>query len=1269
MKRLLFLILFLAASPALGQVSQLNPIKNSTLDELRQNFVQPHRDYSTGPLWTWNDRLTEEQVRSTLQDLAGQNVKQVWVHPRPGLMTPYLSKEWFELWKVSLDEAEKLDMNVWIYDENSYPSGFAGGFLPEALPDSRGMGLRFEEVEKLDSIDENIWYIFDAERKNITESVKNAGQAPPLTDNQRYLIGRVHYTPAGGWFGGKWYVDLLKKGVTEKFIEITNEAYKREIGEHFGKRVPGIFTDEPHPAGSYVGTWVSWNEEIPELFEEKFGYSLIENLPSLHKPVGDWKKVRHNYHALILDLFVERWAKPNFEWCEENNLEWTGHYWEHGWPGTSHGPDNMAMYIWHQRPAIDLLMNTYNDTSPNAQFGNVRAVKELASIANQMGRSRTLSENYGAGGWDLRFEDMKRLGDWSYALGVNTNNEHLSYVTIRGARKRDHPQSFSYHVPWFEGYHTLADYFTRLSYVLSQGRQVNRIVVIEPTTTAWMYQGEPKLQEIAQSFTDLVNALEHAQVEYDLASEDTIVRFGKVEDKTFFINLGEYDLVILPPNMENLEFATAWHLADYVGNGGRLLYTGDLPTRLDGVEFDAEDAALLKSLAELPNVEKVSVAEAVTAAKVRTAETGLSITVPEGTRSIFHHRRTLPDCEILFICNADMVQSVPVTLNLTSNKIFSIWNLTNGDIIANNMHRINNFHFEMPPSASVLYILSDTAIPDGTPAIINFMPNQGVVNGTETTVKRLAPNVLTLDYVDVKVGDEERKDVYTWQANRWIFQKYGFAAGNPWDNQVQFKDELITRQFPEDSGFEAVYRFVVEDNAVPALTEGNDIVPSPSGGGLEWGQSGEESDRPHPSPLPEGEGTFVPALAIVIERPDLYTIYVNTEPVAVQPDSWWLDRSFGKIDISKFVKPGENTVKIVANQMSIYHELEPAYLLGNFSLKPAEKGFFVTPPQPLTLKTEATALEERHSDDLEGISWLSAGVGFRPNRPDLADRSPTLTFEFDKEYEVEAIKIWNYCERNLQKRGVKEVEITGFSQTTLPISTVAYAVKIHPARPILTKTVEFNILSNHAGTTFPIPENARPDDNGFVGLAEVQFFARKGEELVPIKNVTVKASSELVVDTHDRRARYLVDGSGLGRGENAQGWHRQGMPFYSDKVEYSRSFEIENVSGTYRVQLPDSPTGWYGATAKVVVNGNDAGYVVSAPWSVDVTEFIKQGSNEVSVQVYGTPKNLLGPHHSGRLRGSAWPGSFHRAPERQPPGAAYDVIGYGLFEPFELISP
>ena len=120
----------------------------SDCSQLRAIFADPPRQYSTAPLWVWNDMLTDEQVIGTLRDLASQQVKQAFVHPRPGLMTPYLSADWFRLWKVALAEAERLDMNLWIYDENSYPSGFAGGWVPELMPESRGRGLAFHEQNR-----------------------------------------------------------------------------------------------------------------------------------------------------------------------------------------------------------------------------------------------------------------------------------------------------------------------------------------------------------------------------------------------------------------------------------------------------------------------------------------------------------------------------------------------------------------------------------------------------------------------------------------------------------------------------------------------------------------------------------------------------------------------------------------------------------------------------------------------------------------------------------------------------------------------------------------------------------------------------------------------------------------------------------------------------------------------------------------------------------------------------------------------------------------
>jgi len=78
-------------------------------------------------------------------------------------------------------------------------------------------------------------------------------------------------------------------------------------------------------------------------------------------------------------------------------------------------PDSLALNAYAHQPGIDILMNNWS-RSPQAQFGNSRAVREIRSLANQLGRQRTLSETYGASGWDLTFLIRKELVTGSMLL-------------------------------------------------------------------------------------------------------------------------------------------------------------------------------------------------------------------------------------------------------------------------------------------------------------------------------------------------------------------------------------------------------------------------------------------------------------------------------------------------------------------------------------------------------------------------------------------------------------------------------------------------------------------------------------------------------------------------------------------------------------------------------------------------------------------------------------------------------------------------------------
>ncbi|MFZ2639951.1 MAG: glycosyl hydrolase [Verrucomicrobiia bacterium] len=882
--------------------------------EARTLFAKPTREYADAPLWVWNDMMTERQVVETMRDLAGQQVKQVFLHPRPGLMTPYLSPEWFRLWKVALREAERLDMNVWIYDENSYPSGFAGGWVPELMPESRGRGLHLRELKKPPQWTDDLIAVFQLagdKAENVTAKVR-AGAALPAG---RYVTAAIKRSDARPWHGGRTYVDLLYPGVTEKFLNVTLEAYRREIGSQFGKRVPGSFTDEPEirPAGG-----LPWTEDLPQQFQKRWGYSLLENLASLSQPVGDWKKVRHNFYATLLSLFIERWAKPYYEYCAKNGLEFTGHYWEHDWPRCVGVTDNMAMAAWQQRPGIDILMNQYREDT-HAQFGNVRACREVASLANQLGRKRTLVELYGAGGWDLRFEDMKRIGDWLEVLGVNTLDEHLSYVTIRGARKRDHPQSFSYHEPWWPAYHVSAGYFARLTAALTQGEQINRVLVIVPTTTAWMSQGdEARLKELGDAFFNLLMSLEVAQVEYDLGCEDVLANHGSVSGAALRVGKRDYSTVVLPPLNENLENKTVALLDGYMKAGGAVLCAGEPPARVDGAV--SQRGAKLAQQAKWKKIEPAALPELLRKA---TDADGFAIGRQAGDKGIlFHHRRQFDDGELLFLVNTSIESPSAGVIESRAHGVEQ-WDLQTGKSAPYRFETRDSgvrAAFSLPPSGSLLLFLSKKPC---APAPVVSEKVTTVAAAGPPQARRVAPNVLTLDVVDITAGGETRTNAYFYQAQQFAFQKNGMDR-NPWDSAVQFKDEIITKKFPEGSGFAASYRFTIE-GAVPK------------------------------------------DLAIVIERSDLYTVTCNGKPVRAAKGAWWLDKAFGRIAIASAARVGENVVTIKASPMTVFHELEPAYVLGNFTLKPVAKGFVIAPDQPLKLG--------RWNE--QGAPFFSAGVAYR----------------------------------------------------------------------------------------------------------------------------------------------------------------------------------------------------------------------------------------------------------------------------------------------------
>jgi hypothetical protein len=906
----LSIILFIGCKPEQKKEAE----KINDFASLQAKLQDPPSEYRTAPLWDWNDKITEEGIDFHMKKFKEGGLGGVFIHPRPGLITEYISEDWHHLFDYTVQKGKELGMKVWIYDENSYPSGFAGGHVQAEMPDSyshgTGLGWLVQDTLKTDTTRYEI--VLKKENDQFREISANLKEEQGHTG--KYYLFTKTYGKKGYWMGNFPYVDLLYKGVTQKFLEITMKGYEKYNKADFGKTLPGIFTDEPNleaALGSKAD--LRWTPDLFDEFQKRWGYDLRINLPSLVDETGNWKKVRHDYYTVLLEMFIDRWAKPYSKYCEDNHLAWTGHYWEHGWPKPTDGMDESAFYIYHQQPAVDMLGNTYTPGGLGGQFGNTRALRELHSAANQGGHNRTLSETYGGAGWEISFANLKRLVDWEVVLGVNFVNQHLSYFTIKGVRKFDYPPSFSYHEPWWENYKPMGDYIGRISMAMSSGEQINKTVVLQPNTTAWSYFSRKvpnaTIDTIQVDFKRFIYQLERAHYEYDLGSELVLRTLGSVNKGQMVIGKRAYSLVVIPSTMENIEQVTYKLLKDYLLQGGRILsFTKNIP-RLDGVE-----SKLVTELMTAFSKQWTFVATTEDD-KVRVAMEDPDFDITESlpvSGELYHQRRILKDGELLFFVNTDTAHTVSATITGNGKSLIKM-DLGTGRSTLLPVKTENGqitFDIELSPIGSALYYLtksntsamaaSDIASAASGTGDYTETP---VIEKPGTMVKQEGDNVLVLDYVDLKGRKLDLKETYFMKAMHALYDSSGFKMGNPWQHKIQYKqDYMALDTFKTGSGFEVTYHFNVAANA---------------------------------------DLKSLSSLDIVAERPEIWDLYLNGT-MLTKSDRWWIDREFYRFPVGNHLQAGANTITLKAAKMSVLAEIMPAYVVGNFKLNPLKKGFEIT---------------------------------------------------------------------------------------------------------------------------------------------------------------------------------------------------------------------------------------------------------------------------------------------------------------------------------------
>src|SRR6056297_2900133 len=214
----------------------------TSFKKMSSHFAEAPQAYRPVPFWVWNGEVTKEMIDEQLSYFAEKGFGGVFVHPRYGMVTEYASEEWFELVAYASRRAKRVGLDLWLYDENSYPSGFAGGHVPAEMPSSfnEGHALRLHRQALLKPDNSKEYLLIQMEGDSVTDITGIHDQYIGKSGN--YLLYEKVYYPTTGWYAGHSYVDLLKPGVTEKFIDLTMTGYEERLSEDFGTQVPGIFT-------------------------------------------------------------------------------------------------------------------------------------------------------------------------------------------------------------------------------------------------------------------------------------------------------------------------------------------------------------------------------------------------------------------------------------------------------------------------------------------------------------------------------------------------------------------------------------------------------------------------------------------------------------------------------------------------------------------------------------------------------------------------------------------------------------------------------------------------------------------------------------------------------------------------------------------------------------------------------------------------------------------------------------------------------------------
>lgn len=585
------------------------------LPHITRDFATPPSRFRPTPLYWLNDKIENAVIDSQLTQFRDKDgYGSVAILP----VVEWGQPEFMEKYGHLLDKLDELGMWAIFCDDQSFPSGTAGGEISKNHPEYCSRQIHKAEQDVTGPLD----YQADVPAGVLMGCVamNNDDHATRIDITAGVANGKLSWkVPAGNWkimmFNSRRDFDMNRKdpnknldylnpAAVDQWIRLTYQRFYDKFPGHFGTTIQSSFYDDISLYQASPDVWNGndrrcWTDGYNANFQQKFGISPVEFYPALWYDIGSaTAAARSMLFGLRAELLSEVFVKRVAAWCAAHKIDASGHpAGDYEVSPMGFSGDAIKFYQHAQRPLLDVIF----------AYGSKRdGYKLCGSAAFLYDKPIVQCETYGAfENWkeaDFTPDLLYRTAMELYVRGINLIIPHGVWYKYPASIT---PPEISWRNPLVGP--SLPDYTTwaaRCQLVLQGGRHVADIAVLYPITAIYAdcYFGregtDPEYLNVGERLTHAIRrdfTFMHPEVLHAKCTVDPANHTLNLENA---VNHEKYQVLILPGKHDAgaINLSTLQKAKDFYDHGGTLISTARLPVKSAELGMDAQVAKLVQDI-------------------------------------------------------------------------------------------------------------------------------------------------------------------------------------------------------------------------------------------------------------------------------------------------------------------------------------------------------------------------------------------------------------------------------------------------------------------------------------------------------------------------------------------------------------------------------------------------------------------------------------------------------------------------------------------------